>query len=68
MQFNVISCLCEHSLGDIMRYKNSFQLASTCEESLIWCQNCEDYISIGIGGWSLNSVYQEICLQIGISK
>ena len=33
MQFNAISCLYEHSLGDIMRYKNPFQLASTCEDS-----------------------------------
>jgi hypothetical protein len=31
-----------------MRYKNPFQLTSTCEDSFNWCQNCEDHISIGI--------------------
>ena len=50
MQFNAISCLYEHSLGDIMRYEHSFQLASTCEDSFIWCQNYEDNISIDIVG------------------
>jgi len=41
---------CEHYLGDNMRYKHPFQLTSTFEDFFNWCQNCEDHISIGIGG------------------
>ena len=59
MQFNAISYLCEHSLGDIMRYEHSFQLASTCEDSFIWCQNFEDNILIVIGGQSFNQLVSQ---------
>jgi hypothetical protein len=42
-----------------MRYRHSFKLSSTCEDSFIWCQNYKDNVSIVIGGQSFNLVYQK---------
>jgi len=64
VQFNAISCLCEHCLGDIMRYKNLFQLTSTCEDSFIAVKIVETTFHLVLVGDFSNLVYQEICLQL----
>jgi hypothetical protein len=47
-----------------MRYKNIFQLTSTCEDSFIGVKIVKTTFHLVLVDDFLNLVYQEICLQL----